>query len=118
MLHFSPLPRARGLRETEPATYELDARLAEGEEFYQVGRHADAETLFRHVLDWRSDDLRAANDLACSLWQQQRIGEAETVLAEVMRRDPGNADAEWNLKEMRRERNEAMQKSPETVPNA
>jgi len=104
VLHFHPLPRARGLRPVEPTPTELVMRLDEGEDLFRADRLVDAETLFRYVLHWNSADTRAANDLAVVLWKQNRQEEAGEVLEDLLMQDPGNVDARHNLDEIRRSR--------------
>ncbi len=101
VLHFSPLPRAADVTPIEPAPAELEARLREGEAFFHAGRLEDAETLFRYVLWWNSDDVRAANNLAVVLWRMRKVEEAGEVLEDLLVTDPGNPDAMHNLEEIR-----------------
>ncbi len=102
VLHFEPLPRARGVAPIEPTPQDLARRLREGESMFRDGRADDAEAVFRHVLQWRVDEPAAANGLACALWEQGRPDEAAAVLEETLRRDPENEDARWNLAEIRK----------------
>ncbi len=103
VLHYHPLPRARGLMAIEPTPGELAKRLIEGEDLFRAGRIADAEILFRYVLYWNADDRRAANDLAVALWKQHKAREAGEVLEDLLLQEPGNVDARYNLEEIRKE---------------
>ncbi|MBU1073279.1 glycosyltransferase, partial [bacterium] len=117
VLHYHPLPRARGMMPIEPTPAELAKRLGEGEDLFRAGRIADAETLFRYALYWNADDSRAANDLAVALWKQQRTREAGAVLEDLLVREPRNVDARYNLDEIRKELAERVEtRSGEAAP--
>jgi len=103
VLHYHPLPRARGMRPIEPTPGDLEKRLAEGEGFFRTGRIGNAETLFRYVLYWNVDSSRAANNLAVALWKQHRAREAGEVLEDLLLQDPQNVDALYNLEEIRQD---------------
>lgn len=116
VLHYNPLPRVGGVMSIEPTPGELEARLAEGEALFQSERIADAETLFRYVLYWNSDDTRAANNLAVTLWQQNKTTEAGEVLEDLLLQDPQNVDAWHNLAEIQKEMVETVEvETEETV---
>lgn len=102
VLHFQPLPAAAGVRTIAPAPSEYERVLARGEAAFAAGRLADAEGLFRWVLQWDEHHARAANDLAVAVWRQGRDAEAESILRGVLARDPDDADAVWNLQEIRK----------------
>jgi GT2 family glycosyltransferase len=102
-LHFHPLPAAAGVRVHPLADWELDRWLRLGEALFEKGCLHDAERVFRAVLAGRPDSLRGANDLACTLWKLQgpdQLAEAVTILEDVLRQDPANEDASWNLQEI------------------
>ena len=103
VLHYNPLPRVGGVVPIEPSPAELESRLSEGEDFFKVGRIADAETLFRYVLYWNSDEARAANNLAVTLWKQNQTREAGEVLEDLLLQDPKNVDARHNLVEIQKD---------------
>ena len=102
VLHYNPLPRCAAATALEPTAAELEVRLREGEDFFHAGRLEDAETLFRHVLWWNHDDMRAANDLAVVLWKQKKLEEAGEVLEDLLRQNPDDPDARHNLEEIRK----------------
>ena len=83
--------------------FELEGWLADGEGFYANERFRDAEAIFRHLLCWQPRNGRAGNNLAVSLWQQQRHAGAISALEEIRVRQPENADARWNLVEFRKQ---------------
>lgn len=114
VLHHHPLPRIGGVTPIEPTPAELELRLREGEDLFHAGRIEDAETLFRHVLWWDSDDARAANDLAVVLWRLKKIEEAGEVLEDLLRQDPENVDAAHTLAEIRKGRM-AAKRDRETI---
>ncbi|MBC8424077.1 glycosyltransferase [bacterium] len=117
VLHFHPLPRARGLMPIEPTPGELCKRLGEGEDLFRAGRIVEAETLFRYVLYWNTDDRRAANNLAVALWKQNKVSEAGEVLEDLLLQEPGNVDARYNLEEIRKDISETVEnRDGMTVP--
>jgi GT2 family glycosyltransferase len=116
VLHYHPLPRMGGVVPIEPTPRELEKRLAEGEAFFESDRIADAETLFRYVLYWNSDDTSAANNLAVTLWRQNKTREASEVLEDLLLQDPQNVDAQHNLAEIRKDMVEEIEvETEETV---
>jgi len=102
VLHYHPLPASPKVRPIAPPAGEGERVLARGEQFFADGRAADAERLFRWVLQWDEGHARAANDLAVAVWRQGRAEEAMTILRGVLARDPDDADAVWNLQEIRK----------------
>lgn len=100
-LYFHPLPGAEGLVVHPLEGWEEQSWLEMGEVFFQRGRLDEAERIFRAVLHLRPDSSRAANNLACVLWGQgeAQSAEAEGILKDLLRRDPGNPDAGWNLEQ-------------------
>lgn len=102
-LHFEHLPRNGQVAVQPLETWEEFRWLAQGEAFFEKRRFDDAERIFRAVLDLNPDSLRAANNLACTLWQRNDEGdldESVAVLEKILRQDPNNEDAQWNLKEI------------------
>lgn len=103
-LQFRPLPASPHYKLTRLPDWEAEAWLARGEEAF--GRRAleEAELLLRAVQGLRPELARAANGLACVLWQRDPEGEgrreAVRLLECVLARDPDNEDARWNLAEM------------------
>jgi len=101
VLHFEPLPDGSVLSRVPPADWEREQWLSRGEEYYQQGWFRDAERLFREALAWAPADSRAANDLACALWEQGRAGEAVALLEAALSRDHDDVDVLHNLEQMR-----------------
>ncbi len=103
VLHYEALPDTEGVAPVSPAEFELEGWLADGEGFYANERFRDAEAIFRHLLCWQPRNGRAGNNLAVSLWQQQRHAGAISALEELLASQPENADARWNLVEFRKQ---------------
>ncbi len=100
-LHFHPLP---SLSHIPLWDWEKEKWLKSGEDYFQIGRLDEAMRIFRFFLDLYPDNNRAANNLACTLWRigdyEKGIPEALKILGDVLKRDPENADALWNIQEM------------------
>lgn len=60
----------------------------------------EAWRAFTRVQDLAPGFHRAANNLACILWQLDRCEEAVGILEKVRQEDPDNEDARWNLEQM------------------
>lgn len=103
-LHFHRLP---GLATLPLWDWEKENWLRRGEAFFQEGRLDEAKRVFRQVLDLCPGHNQAANNLACTLWQTQDAindrPEALKILNEILKRDPENEDARWNLEQMQPE---------------
>jgi len=110
-LHISPLPDSNSWLALPLARWEAEVWVGIGEKYFQAGRLTAAEQVFRAVLLHLPDCSRAANDLACTLWQAQLaddvaaaesscLAEAISVLNDILSRDPDNEDARWNLQEI------------------
>ncbi len=101
-LHFQPLPSTAHIPLWD---WEKEKWLNQGEDFFQVGRLDAAQRIFRQILNFHPTDNRAASNLACTLWQLadpvNGMPEAVQILEEVLKRDPENEDAKWNLEEMK-----------------
>jgi len=101
-LHFQPLPQVNTIPLWD---WEKEKWLKSGEDYFQVGRLDEARRIFRLILDLYPENNRAANNLACTLWQigdyENGVAEALKILDDVLKRDPENADALWNIQEMR-----------------
>ncbi len=101
-LHFQPLP---GLSHIPLWDWEKDKWILQGEDYFQVSRLDEAQRIFRRILEFHPANNRAANNLACTLWQIAdpvvTIPEALQILEDILRRDPENEDAKWNLEKMR-----------------
>ena len=84
--------------------WEAQAWLGRAESAFARGALGEAELLLRAVLGLRPDWSRAANDLACVLWQRDPRGdggrEAARLLEAALALDPDDEDARWNLAEM------------------
>ena len=72
--------------------YYLHGRLLE-----LFGRKAQAIAAYRAAAHAKSDFLRPANQIAYLLAEQERFAEAEPFFQAVLRADPGNAVAHFNL---------------------
>ncbi len=100
-LHFHPLP---GVTNISLWDWEKDSWVRHGEAFFKAGRLDEAQRVFRRVLDLCPGHVKAANNLACTLWQtcdeEEAIPEAIGILEGILAVDPGNEDAMWNLQEM------------------
>jgi tetratricopeptide (TPR) repeat protein len=102
-LHFHPLPEAPGVRRLPVPEWELDHWIDLGEAFFTSNQAGEAERIFRSVLAEDPGHGRAANNLACALWQSdgsENKKQALQVLEGLLQRDPDNEDARWNLQEM------------------
>ena len=103
-VQFRPLPPSPHYALTPLPEWEAQAWLGRAEDAFARGALGEAELLLRAVLGLRPDWSRAANDLACVLWQRDPRGEggreAARLLEGVLARDPGDEDARWNLAEM------------------
>ncbi len=103
-LQFCPLPPSSHYALTPLPEWEAQAWLERAEAAFANSAMGEAELLLRAVLGLRPDWSRAANDLACVLWQRDPRGEggreAARLLEGVLARDPGDEDARWNLAEM------------------
>ncbi len=116
VLHFHPLPMASTVQTITPREVEMEDVLIRGEDAFDQQRPDAAETLFRWVLQWDETNSRAANNLAVTLWQLRRTDEAVSQLQSILSRDPDDADAIWNLQEIRKAVKEANQ-IPSTAPD-
>ena len=83
-----------------PAPWDIQRWIARGEQYFHDQWFDDAARLFREALAWSPGDIRAANDLACTLWEQRRHGEAVSLLEGVLARHPEAAEARANLEQM------------------
>ncbi|MCB1182335.1 glycosyltransferase [bacterium] len=99
-LHSEPLPPGPHCAPAPLPDWLADKWLTEGELEFQAGGAAEAQRLFALVHERRPDSDRAANDLACALWQSGDDSGARRILAGVLARDPANEDALWNLAEI------------------
>ncbi len=101
-LHFEPLP---GLTTLALWDWEKDHWNKRGEAFFNEGRLDEAQRVFRRIVELSPGFDRAANNLACALWQtcdqEKAIPEAVQILEGILERDPKNEDALWNLKEIK-----------------
>ncbi len=113
VLHFHQLPASRLVETIAPAATELDDALIRGEDAFAAGRYGDAETIFRWAHDWNETDSRTVNDLAVTLWHRERSDEALAMLEKQLRHDPDDADAAWNLREIRKAVEEASSPAPD-----
>ena len=116
VLHFHPLPMASTVQTIAPRETEIEDVMIRGEDAFDQQRPDAAEALFRWVLQWDETNSRAANNLAVTLWQLGKTDEAVTQLYSILSRDPDNADASWNLQEIRKAEKAADQ-TPSTAPN-
>jgi len=73
-----------------------DYQLALGRALFRLGRFEDAEPTLREAAQLRSD-AAALNAHGATLLQLSRLAEAEAVLQQAVRVDPGLADAYGNL---------------------
>ncbi len=102
-LYYCPLPTGPGQREQGLDSWEAERWLKIGEAFFGNGRLDDAARIFRAVRHFAPDNLRAANNLACALWQvgsEDHKAQAVSLLEEILARHPDDEDARWNLQEM------------------
>ena len=65
--------------------------------YQRSGRHVEAVAAFQRLADDAPDDMEARFALASSLQAAGRMGDAEGVLRDVVRREPGMTDAHVNL---------------------
>ena len=100
VLHFEPLPAESAVSPVPPAPWDIQRWIARGEQYFHDQWFDDAARLFREALAWSPGDIRAANDLACTLWEQRRHGEAVSLLEGVLARHPEAAEARANLEQM------------------
>jgi GT2 family glycosyltransferase len=116
VLHFQPLPRSRTIETVTPAPADRERALVRGEDAFDDGRIGDAETYFRWALHWDESDSRAVNNLAVTLWKAGRRDESIALLEDLARRDPDDADAAWNLREIRADIESATAPTSEDAP--
>lgn len=104
-LDFHPLPDGshHALWDWEKASW-----TATGEALFTAGRLEEARRVFAQVVALSPGFHRAANNLACALWQMERPAEAIGILEKVLAEDPGNTDARWNLEQMAPELEKAV----------
>jgi GT2 family glycosyltransferase len=103
-VQFRPLPPSTHYAQVRLPEWEAQAWLGRAESAFARGALGEAELLLRAVLGLRPDWSRAANDLACVLWQRDPRGdggrEAARLLEAALALDPDDEDARWNLAEM------------------
>jgi Tfp pilus assembly protein PilF len=76
---------------------ELDAALQQAVQHHRAGRPAEAERLYRGVLQARPDDPGVSNALAIALKDQGRLAEAEAVYRRLIAVAPDYAAGHGNL---------------------
>ncbi len=103
--HFQPLPPSPHLTDSPVSLGQAAGWVEQGERDFQVGNLASARLIFEAALAWFPDYSRAANNLACVLWQTDTDGTnneaARAILLEILAREPDNEDARWNLAEIK-----------------
>jgi tetratricopeptide (TPR) repeat protein len=89
-----------------PMPPELRAKfyINEGSVYFDERRVADAEAAFRNALALAPHSLPALTNLASTLAQTGRLAEAESLMVEALRVDPGDRNTRFNLCEVRAER--------------
>ena len=75
----------------------LGNELASAIRLQQSGEHAQAESIYRAVLERNPDHADALHLLGCNLIAQRRLDEAIAVLLRVSGIDPACAEAHYNL---------------------
>ena len=88
--------------------------MAQGEDAFTRGLYGDAETLFQWLMRWDPENSKAANNLAVTLWTKGKPDQGLKILEDVLKRNPDDADAAWNLREIRKALTEKT--SSETQP--
>jgi hypothetical protein len=78
-------------------TSELDSTLQQAVTHHGAGRFAEAERLYRGILQSRPDDPGVGNALALALKDQGRLEEAEAVFRRITAIGPGYAAAHSNF---------------------
>ena len=116
VLHFHPLPQSPHVVPLAPSHCDLDRALNRGEDAFAAGRIGDAEHFFRWILLWDDVDSRAVNNLAVTLWKKDETKEALTLLENLLRRAPDDADAAWNLREIRKSAETPTSPAPDGAP--
>ncbi len=102
VLHHEPLPQSPNIEPITPRSEEFDAVMARGEKAFEEGRFGEAETFFRWLLHWEPEHAKAANNLAVTLWTRGEPRKGLPILEALLKRDPDDADAAWNLREIRK----------------
>ena len=74
----------------------LDAPLREAREHHGAGRYAEAEKIYRQVLDRRPDDAEVMSKLGAALAAQGRLDEMLNVLEHAVELDPDLIRIEGN----------------------
>ena len=83
---------------TEPGTdSDLDAPLQEARGHHGAGRYAEAERIYRQILDRRPDDAEVMSKLGAALAAQGRLDEMLSVLQRAVELDPDLVEAHNNL---------------------
>lgn len=81
----------------DPAGFEREAVFGDALAHHRAGRFAEAEVLYRAILDRRPGDADALSALGAALRAQGRIGEAITVFERALAAAPDHAGAHNNL---------------------
>ena len=83
---------------TKPGTdSDLDAQLREARGHHGAGRYAEAERIYRQILDRRPDDAEVMSKLGAALAGQGRLDEMLSVLHRAVELDPDLVEAHNNL---------------------
>ncbi|ETR65192.1 MAG: hypothetical protein OMM_14655, partial [Candidatus Magnetoglobus multicellularis str. Araruama] len=67
------------------------------EKLSAIGKHDEAEKVFRKIIEADPNNSIAYNDLAYILWQKSRLHEAKNVILEAVKLSPDNRNIIWNL---------------------
>ncbi len=76
--------------------YELDKQLIEGENLFNIGELEKAGEIFQDILAKNSNQSNAHCDLACVLWQTERLDEAVQEISIAFQISPNDKDIAWN----------------------
>ena len=78
-------------------TADLDGQVREAREHHGAGRYAEAELIYRQILDRRPDDAEVMSRLGAALAAQGRLDEMLSTLQRAVEIDPGLVEAHNNL---------------------
>ena len=84
----------------------------------RLGRFDDAEKVFRSALDSTPDNTFLRNNFANLLIDQQSFDEAESILKDLLKKNPDYEDAKVNLNRLNFQRNLAASAPSESQSSA